>query len=193
MDIDIDFADRNSMLELIKHVPATIDDGKTIKRHNTGVYCHTIPFNPLTGAASLDYRPAQARGYFKIDFLNASVYKDVRNEDHINDLLAVEPLWQLLEQKEFCDMIFHLNGYHGLVAQLKPSSIDQLAMFIALLRPGKRHLISACEQQGWQAIETDIWSKTTDYYFKRAHAYGYAHAIVMQMNLICENLSQDSV
>ena len=188
MDIDIDFGDRNSILELIKHLPATIDDGKTVKRHNTGVYCHTIPFNPLTNAASMDYRAAEARGYFKIDFLNASVYADVRDEDHINSLLAVEPLWELLEQREFCDMIFHLNGYHDLVAVLKPSNIDQLAMFIALLRPGKRHLISVCEQQGWDAIETDIWTKTTDYSWKKAHAYGYAHAIVMQMNRICESL-----
>jgi hypothetical protein len=188
MDIDIDFGDRNSILELIKHVPATIDDGRTVKKHNTGVYCQDIPCNPLTGAASMDYRTAEARGYFKIDFLNASVYTDVRDEDHINDLLAAEPLWELLEQREFCDMIFHLNGHHGLVAELKPSNIDQLAMFIALLRPGKRHLISTCEQQGWTAIEDEIWTKTTDYYFKRAHAYGYAHAIVMQMNLICERI-----
>lgn len=192
MDIDIDFGDRNSILELIKHVPATIDDGKTVKRHNTGVYCQEIPVNPLTGTASMDYRAAQARGYFKIDFLNVGVYQDVQDETHINRLLAVEPIWELLEQREFSDMIFHVNGHHDLVSELRPRNIDQLAMFLALLRPGKRHLISVCAHQGWAAIASDIWTKTVEYSWKKSHAYGYAHAVVMQMNLICENLSRDS-
>ena len=38
----------------------------------------------------------------------------------------------------------------------------------------------------------EVWTKPTDgaYYFKKAHAVAYAHAIVVQMNLICEQLQQ---
>jgi len=37
----------------------------------------------------------------------------------------------------------------------------------------------------------DIWTKpeTGEYYFKKAHAIAYAHVIVVQMNLICEQIS----
>jgi DNA polymerase III alpha subunit len=190
-DIDIDFADRTKVLDIVKHVTATLDGEK---KHNTGVYCHEIPVNPLTGLASIDYKTAEARGYFKIDFLNVSAYDGVRNEKHLEDLLATEPLWDLLEQKEFCDMIFHVNGYHDLIARLKPRSIEQLAMFLAVLRPGKKHLISTCEEKGFDAIKDEIWIKNDDAYtFKKAHSFSYAHAIVVQMNRICEGISQESV
>ena len=87
-------------------------------------------------------------------------------------------------------MIFHVNGYHDLIARLKPRSIEQLAMFLALLRPGKKHLIPVCEENGFQAIADEIWTKTDEYSFKKSHSFGYAHAIVVQMNCICQGFSQ---
>jgi DNA polymerase III alpha subunit len=86
-------------------------------------------------------------------------------------------------------LIFHINGYHNLIAELKPCSIEELAMFLALLRPGKKHLIPVCKEKGFQAIENEIWTKTDGYSFKKSHSIGYAHAIVVQMNLICESVS----
>jgi len=185
-DIDIDFADRTKILDIVKNITATNGD----KKHNTGVYCHSIPYNPLTGLSTIDYKEAEERGYFKIDFLNASVYNSIKSEKHITELLAVEPLWDLLEQKDFCDLIFHVNGYHSLIAQLKPRSIEELAMFLALLRPGKKHLVAIVIEKGFQAVKNEIWIKTEEaYYFKKSHAVAYAHAIVVQMNQICESIS----
>jgi hypothetical protein len=63
-------------------------------------------------------------------------------------------------------------------------------MFLALLRPGKKHLIPVCEEKGFQAIDQEIWVKTEDaYFFKKAHAIAYAHVIVVQLNLLCEMVS----
>jgi len=189
-DIDIDFFDRDIALKLLKHIPASRIDNDEIKKHNTGVYLHQVPTDPLTGLASLDYDDAEKRGYFKVDFLNVSIYKDIKSEEEILNLLKIEPLWDLLEQKEFCDLIFHVNGYHDLVARLKPRSIEQLAMFLAILRPGKKHLVPTCETKGWDSIKDEIWEKTDDSYsFKKSHAVAYAHAIVVQMNKICEGIS----
>jgi hypothetical protein len=186
-DIDIDFLNRTSVLDVIKHVPASLEDGK---KHNTGVYCHEIPTNPLTGNASIDYKAADARGYFKIDFLNVSAYEGVRSEEHLKELLSAEPLWDLLEDPAVCDQLFHINGYHNLIAKLRPKSIEELSMFLALLRPGKKHLIPVCEKEGFQGIENEIWTKTDDaYFFKKAHAVAYAHVIVVQLNLLCERVS----
>jgi len=190
MDIDIDFPDRKTVLNLIKHIPAMIDDNGTFKKHNTGVYCHSVPYNPLTGTASIDYKSAEDRGYFKIDFLNVTAYKDVKNEEQLTNLLNTEPLWDLLYEKEICDQLFHINGYHNLLAELKPTSIVELAMLLAMIRPGKKHLIPICKEKGFQSIKDEIWTKTEDsYFFKKAHAISYASVIVVQLNLICEKLS----
>lgn len=187
MDIDIDFPDRKQILDIIKHIPARLEDGK---KHNTGVYCHEIPYNPLTDTASLDYKSAEERGYFKIDFLNVGAYNGVRNEDHIIELLDNEPLWDLLYEKDVCDQLFHINGYHNLLAELKPTRIIELAMVLAMIRPGKKHLIPICKEKGFQSIKDEIWTKTEDaYFFKKAHAVSYASVIVVQLNLICEKIS----
>lgn len=192
-DIDIDFADRTRVLDIVKHIPAAIkDDNGTFKKHNTGVFCHAIPYNPVTGLASIDYKQAEDRGYFKIDFLNVSVYNDpaIRNEDDINRLLSIEPLWDLMYEKDVCDQLFHINGYHNLLAQLRPKTILELATVLALIRPGKKHLIPVVVEKGFEAIQDEVWVKTEDTYsFKKSHAVGYAHVIVMQLNLICEKIS----
>lgn len=189
-DIDLDFANRNDVLDIIKHIPATLEDGR---KHNTGVYCQSIPVNPLTGQSSIDYKTAEDRGYFKIDFLNVSAYQGVRDEEHLIKLLNTEPVWDLLGEKEVCDQLFHINGYHTLVASLGPKSINELAMVLALIRPGKKHLIPICKDQGFQAIKNEIWVKVDEsYFFKNSHAVSYACVIVVQLNLIVENLSLGS-
>jgi DNA polymerase III alpha subunit len=187
-DVDIDFFNRTDILNIIKHIPAVLEDGK---KHNTGVYCQEIPMNPLTGNANINYVEAEARGYFKIDFLNVSAYQGIKDEDHINQLLAVEdPLWDLLYEKDVCDQLFHINGYHTLLAQLKPKSILDLATVLALIRPGKRYLVDKCAKEGFDSIQDEVWTKTDERYsFKKSHAVGYSHVIIMQLNLICERIS----
>lgn len=187
MDIDIDFPDRKKILDIIKHIPARLEDGK---KHNTGVYCHEIPYNPITDTASIDYKSAEERGYFKIDFLNVGAYVGVRDELHLTQLLNTEPLWDLLYEKEVCDQLFHVNGYHNLLNELKPTSIIELAMVLAMIRPGKKQLILICKEKGFQSINNEIWTKSEDsYFFKKAHAISYASVIVVQLNLICEKIS----
>jgi hypothetical protein len=186
-DIDIDFVDRNQILDIIKNIPASLDGNK---KHNTGVYVQPIPINPLTGNANIDYKTAEDRGYFKIDFLNVSAYQGVRNEDHLVQLLNTEPLWDLLHEKEVCDQLFHVNGYHTLLRTLNPRTIEELAMVLAMIRPGKKHLVPICQDYGFQAIKNDIWIKVEDsYFFKQSHAISYAAVIVVQLNLICEKIN----
>ena len=181
-DIDIDFPDRKQVLDIIQHVPAAIKENHTFKKHNTGVYCHSIPYNPLTDTASIDYKEAEDRGYFKIDFLNVNVYKDVRDEDHLTQLLNTEPLWDLLEQDEFTSMLFHVNGHGSILREMKPTSIEQLGAVLAMIRPAKRYLIG----KDWDIVNQEVWQKPTgdEYYFKKAHAVGYAALVVLHMNLL---------
>jgi hypothetical protein len=188
-DIDIDFLDRTKALDIIKHVPAAIKENGTYKKHNTGVYCTSIPYNPLTNTASIDYKEAEARGYFKLDFLNVSVYNGVRNEEHLIELMNKEPLWDLLLQDEFVNLLFHLNGHGEVLRKTCPTSVEQLGAVLAMIRPAKRYLIG----KDWTTIMNEVWIKPTtdEYYFKKAHAIAYATAIVVHMNLICEGISYE--
>ena len=185
-DIDIDFADRTKALALFKHATAAIEDNGTFKKHNTGVYCTSIPYNPLTGLSTIDYKQAEDRGYFKIDFLNVGVYEGVNNKEHLKKLLETEPLWDLLLEDEFTQNLFHVNGHGSILRQSKPRSIEQLAAVLAMIRPAKRYLIG----KDWTTVMMEVWTKpkNDEYYFKKAHAVAYAAAIVVQMNLICEGL-----
>ena len=187
-DIDIDFIDRDEALEYFKHVRAKrVEDGKSVK-HNTGVYMHEVPFDPENNLCSVPYEEAENQGLFKIDFLNVSLYKGIKNEEHLNRLMETEPLWDLLEQDDFTDLLFHVNGHGQILRKLKPTSIPQLAAVLAMIRPAKRHLID----QTWPDIMTEVWKKPEgdEYFFKKSHATAYAVAIVVQMNLICEQIGQ---
>ena len=183
-DIDIDFADRDIILSQIEHRVAKLNTGK---KHNTGVYATEIPHNPVDNLSTIEHKTADERGYFKLDFLNVSIYKDVKDETHLTQLMEKEPLWQLLEHKDFSDQVFHLNGHSALLQQLKPTSVEQLAATLAIIRPAKRHLAN----ETWQTIFEEVWKKPTngDYFFKKAHAFAYAMSVIVHMNLLCEQFN----
>ena len=182
-DIDIDFADRDIILDKLNHRIAKLDTGK---KHNTGVYFTEIPHNPVDNLATIDYDEAEERKYFKIDFLNVFIYKQVKDEEHLIKLMTKEPLWDLLTEAEFSNQLFHVGEHSTLLKKLSPKSIEQLAATLAIIRPAKRHL----ENETWDNIMKQVWTKPKDgsYFFKKAHAVAYAHAIVVHMNLICEQL-----
>ena len=187
-DIDLDFVDREQALKLLNHTTASRNDHGKIVKHNTGVYLHEVPIDPISGLCSTPYEQAEEQGYFKIDFLNVGIYKGVRNEAHLIDLMNQEPLWELLQDDEFTNNLFHVNGHGQILRQMQPNTIEQLAAVLAVIRPAKRYLIG----KDWNTVLQDVWIKPTnnEYYFKKSHAIAYAQAIVVQMNLICEQISE---
>lgn len=185
-DIDLDFFDRDSVLEKFQHIKASRLEKDELKKHNTGVYFHNAPLDPFTERCTLDHKVADERGYFKIDMLNVHIYEKVKSEEHLNTLLNKEPVWELLEHEDFVKNVFHLSEHVDVLQCLKPKTIEELAAVLAIIRPAKRHLLN----EPWTTIQKEVWTKPIDgaYYFKKAHAVAYAHAIVVHMNLICEGL-----
>jgi hypothetical protein len=184
-DIDIDFADREQILKLIKYTPATINRNGEYIKHNTGVYVNPIPANPFTGLSNIDYQTAEEMGYVKLDLLNVNVYNQVRNEQHLNKLISTEPMWEMLQHKEFVEQVIHINNHYDLLQKMPEpvNSITRMAMFIALIRPGKRHLVG----KSWREVSEHIWDKTEDVYsFKKSHSCAYAHLVIVHMNLLTE-------
>lgn len=183
-DIDIDVADREQLLKLVPHFPAMQRDGAKQRKHNTGVYFHEVPVNPLTGMCSLDYTEAEQVGYFKIDVLNVGLYKSISSPAHLDRLSETEPIWELLEQPEVVSQLFHLSNHTDITCAMKPHNLEELAMLLAIIRPGKSHL----RYKPWDEVKKEVWLKPEDgsYYFKKSHSFGYAMAIVVQLNLIVE-------
>ena len=186
-DIDIDFTDRDQALKLFKHIVASRNDNGKLVKHNTGVYLHEVPVDAVSGLCALLYDQAEEQEFFKIDFLNVGLYKGVRDEAHLIQLMETEPLWDLLQQDEFANLLFHLNGHGDVLRKTCPTSVEQLSAVLAMIRPAKRYLIG----KPWTTIMKEVWTRPTtdEYYFKKSHATAYAVAIIVQMNLICESIS----
>lgn len=186
-DIDIDFADREQVLAVVDTTPASIIREGKLSKHNTGVYATDIPVDPFTGYASLDYNAAEDRGYIKLDFLNVNLYKQVRNEAHLLELMR-EPDWTKLYDPAICQQLIHINNhYDNLLKMPEPvDSIPRLAMFLAVIRPGKYHLIG----KTWAEVGKTVWDKPADdsYYFKKAHAISYSQLVVVNLNLLDEQV-----
>ena len=189
-DVDIDMADRDKFLNLVSHIPASIKREVGFEKHKTGVYFQPIPTFPLEGYSTIDHKQAEDIGYFKVDFLNNTIYQKVKNESHLNKLLETEPLWDLLEHQEVVGQLYHINNYADVLKQYKPTSILELAMILAIIRPGKKHLMG----KTFDEIAKTVWDKPQgdEYYFKKAHAITFATAIIVQLNLICEGIGKVS-
>jgi DNA polymerase III alpha subunit len=97
-----------------------------------------------------------------------------------------EPLWELLEQDEFIDLLFHVKGHGDILKKMKPKSILELAAILAMIRPSKRYLIG----KPWDKVFEEIWLPDAqgEYAFKKSHSVAYATLIAVQMNLICETV-----
>ena len=190
-DIDIDVGNRDQALAVVKNTAASIiRDGK-ITKHNTGVYFTEIPQDPFTGRASLDYEAAEERGYIKLDILNVGLYQQVESEQHLQELLAQEPAWDRLYDPEFCSKLTHIGAHYDTLIKFPEAvnTVPRLAMFLACIRPAKRHLIGL----PWAEIAKTVWEKPTDgsYAFKRSHGVAYAHLVVVNMNLVSQASEQE--
>jgi len=177
-DIDIDFADRAQVLTRIPHTPARLETGK---QHNTGVYFTDIP-RAIDGFATVHHKQAEGMGYFKLDMLNVGIYSSIRDEVHLVELMTQEPNWaRLWEDKEYCEKITHIGNHHNTINSMRPDTIPRMAMFLAVMRPGKSNL----RNKPWDEINASVWDRDVKgYTFRKSHAIAYSHLVVVHMNLL---------
>jgi hypothetical protein len=182
-DIDIDFADRNKILNLIQHTPARQTVDGRARKHNSGVYVTAVPQDAVSGCAAIEYQEAEQRGYFKIDLLNVSVYELIQNEEHYQELLTRPPTWsRLWLEPAWAEQLIHIGRYNTLLASMRPDSIERMAAFISIIRPGKAHL----QNLPWDQVFDSVWDgdSSRGFVFKKSHAIGYAKLVALHMNLL---------
>jgi hypothetical protein len=182
-DIDIDLADRDQLLTLIKVTPAMQRSRGQKQKHNSGVYPTDIPYDPVNACAAIDYESAEQLGYFKIDLLNMSVYQLITDPAHYQAVLAKDPLWERLwTDTEWAKQLVHVGNYTELLNAMRPDSIPRMAAFISIIRPGKAHL----QNKPWAEVFESVWDgdDSKGFVFKHAHAIGYAALVALHMNLL---------
>jgi hypothetical protein len=184
MDIDLDFGDRDAILSRIQHVPAAMLRDGQLARHVSGVYVNNIPRNSITATAAIEYQTAEQLGYVKLDFLNVNLYRQIRDPDHLTRLMERSPPWHRLNETAFFSQLIHIGNHYATMRRMPETvnSIERMAMFLAVIRPSKRHLIG----QPWARVAQTVWQVSEDgtYGFKKSHAHGYATLVVVHMNLL---------
>jgi hypothetical protein len=137
----------------------------------------------MLACAALDYQEAEQRGYFKIDLLNMTVYQQIRDQAHYDQLMGQEPNWQRLwTDPAWATQLVHVGNYTSLLAQMRPDSIPRMAAFISVIRPGKAHL----QGRDWAQVFESVWDgdDSRGYVFKRSHAISYAALVALHMNIL---------
>ena len=182
-DIDIDFANRDQILKLIRHTPARQLVQNQVRRHNSGVYVTDIPYDPVNECAAIDYDTAEQRGYFKIDFLNMGVYQLIKSPEHYKEMFDADPPWaRLWQDSAWASRLVHVGNYTELLKLMRPDSITRMAAFISIIRPGKAHL----QNKTWADVFDSVWDgdDSKGFVFKHSHAISYAALVSLHMNLL---------
>lgn len=184
-DIDIDFkTDFDPLIYFKEAIRASMVKNGELVKHPAGAYFQPIPVDSITGLAAIPYNQAEDLGFFKIDFLHLSTLDYFDNKQQIRVLIKKEPDWLLLQSPTVVAKLFQVHRHYNLLAEIKPTSVQTLADCIALIRPGKRHLLHAYKKSP-DVVRAELYRKPEDgYYFKRSHAIAYSLTIVLQLHLV---------
>jgi DNA polymerase III alpha subunit len=186
MDVDIDFPTNfNPTTIFPQAVTASMVKNGELVKHPCGQYFQPIPVDGVTSLAAIPYEEAEVLGYIKIDFLHLYILDSFSSKDEIRRLMAIEPDWSLLLHRQNVEKLFQLHNHYDLLQQIQPTSVQELADCITLIRPAKRHLIPQYVHNRKQVRDNHLYQRSGDAYaFKRSHAISYALTIVLQLHLI---------
>ncbi len=190
-DVDIDLRPGTDILD---HFPTAIRASRvekdTLKKHQVGVYLQNIPVDNISGLSAIPYKQAADCGYFKFDFLNLSMLEKFESKQEIRELVKHDPDWRLLEDGDMVKQLSQIHRHFDIVNQIKPTSVQELADTISLIRPAKRYLMRAYIANK-ELIREEIYKVPDDpkkYYYKRPHALAYALTIVLQLHYLKFNM-----
>jgi DNA polymerase III alpha subunit len=184
-DIDIDLDPSFDPLVLFPNwVRASVVKNEVLGPHPCGIYPQDIAVDPITKLAAIPYDQAEELGYFKLDFLHLTIYQHFTERTEMLQLLDLEPDWSILLNEAEVEKLFQLSRHAKLLKQLQPTSIEELADALALIRPGKQELLPLYLSNRDVCRGILYLKDTNGFSFKKSHAIAYAHIIVLQLHLI---------
>lgn len=150
--------------------------------HPSGVYIEPVPVDGMTGHAAFDYMRGDGVGLFKVDILTNTSYDAFVDKDDLLKNANIEPEWDLLKKRKVVEKLPHLSKHFDLVEKVAPTSIIELADCLALVRPGKTHLIDSYLENRTSTRRTLYQRPKEGIFFKKSHAVSYAMMIVAILN-----------
>jgi DNA polymerase III alpha subunit len=187
MDIDIDFPTAFDPRTIMKQaIPASMVRNGELVKHNCGHYFQSIPVDPYTNVAAIPYDQAADLGYFKIDFLHLSCLDVVKDKTELRTLCKKEPDWDMLQDQAVVERLLHIGKHADLLQTMKPTSVQELADVLAIIRPGKRKLLAEYMRNKAKTRDKLYEKIEGSYAFKRGHAISYALTIILQLHLIAQ-------
>ncbi len=186
-DIDIDFSNNFDPNKIFpESVGASKVDSKGyLVKHNVGRYFQKMAIDPVTNLAAIPFEEAKVLNYFKIDFLHIEPLDHFNSKQELRELINKEPDWTILQEEKQVEKLFHINKHFSLLQKLNPQSVNDLADVLAIVRPGKKHLLNNYIQDK-ERTRKHLYTKTDGYSLKKSHAVAYALTIVAQMHLISQ-------
>lgn len=140
--------------------------------------------DPMTKLSAIPYAEAEELGYLKIDFLHLSVYSAFKTRTEIDELLAKEPNWTLLQLDSSHPKLFQLAKHGDMLKMVKPKNLEEVSDCIALIRPGKKQFIGLYTKDRASTRKILYAKDDNGYSFKKSHALAYSYVIWLQLHLI---------
>ena len=78
---------------------------------------------PTLQTCTVDFKKAEDIGYFKLDISNVNVYDSIQSIEELDELLAMEPMWELLEHEDVVKKCLHTQLFP--VKKMKPKRLVQ--------------------------------------------------------------------
>lgn len=182
-DIDIDFKTSFKPEKIFQWTRASSVRDEQLVPHPCGYYPQKIPVDGISRLSSIPYQDAEELGFFKIDFLHLGVYDNFSSREEIEELVKLDPNWDLLLDKEIQPKLFQLSKHGDVIDIIKPRSVEELADVLALIRPGKKNLVKLYRANK-NSTRKILYQKSDDgYTFKKSHAIAYSLVIVLQLHL----------
>lgn len=182
-DVDIDVQSRtNRELFGIRAIVYNEEQEK-ILTHPSGVYIHRdVPVDCMTGHAAIDYSRGDELGFYKVDILTNTSYDVFSSKEELLHFAHMQPDWGLLHKSSVVESLPHISKHAELVREISPTSIQELADCLALIRPAKIHLIDEYKSDKERTRRKLYQRPRSGIYFKKSHAVSYAVMIVAVMN-----------
>lgn len=160
-----------------------VKDGSLIP-HTAGVYFQSIPKDPVTDLSAIPFKEAAEDGWIKIDLLHLSLLDLFETKQELLAVSKITPNWSLLLKDDVVCKLFHLSNHGPLLKQIRPKSVMQVADTVALIRPGKKHLLIPYLNNPTKISKTSLYERTDKMFFKKPHAVAYAKMICVHLNMI---------
>ncbi len=202
LDLDIPSMESDNIKKTLIRGSVLTDRGD-YQPHPAGIYFYkSIP--AFSGIALYDYKIMEQYNFQKIDILNNTFLDDINSiefEDYLQKIDSEDIDWELLW--EYKDP-YQLSKYPGILKEFQVSSIMDLAIVLAIIRPGSlvnydkmktyihtSTLLNKKSKKDYEILKEtygipifdeqfkELGKDNSSFRYKKPHSIGYAYVLLI--------------